>query len=72
MTLYGEVQKIFPQRGSLCLHRLLDLVKFACSRCSLDNTSKLVGCVGNTWAEPLCNGCYGSLLCTSEKYIEAL
>merc|ERR1711964_430939 len=37
-----QVVKIFPQRGYLCLHRLVKPAAFTCNRCSLGKTSKLV------------------------------
>jgi len=56
-----QVLKVFPQRGSLCLHRLLKLATFTCNRCSLGKTSKLVAFTKDKWDEPVCNGCYGYL-----------
>jgi hypothetical protein len=49
--------KGFPQRGHLCLHRLVKLAAFTCSRCSLGKTSKLVAFNKSKWDEPVCNGC---------------
>ncbi len=60
---YNEQTK----QGSLRLYRLVELVKFTRSRCTLVKTSRLVCCVENKWAEPLCNGCYGNLLRTLKK-----
>ena len=71
VTSLGEVEKLFPQRGSLCLHRLVKRANFICSRCSLEKTSKLVAYAKDKSDKPLCNGCYGYLLSTSEKQGEA-
>jgi len=61
-----QVVKIFPQRGYLCLHRLVKPAAFTCNRCSLGKTSKLVAFAKDKWDEPMCNGCYGYLLAASE------
>src|SRR5271170_4435196 len=61
-----QVVKIFPQRGYLCLHRLVNPAAFTCNRCSLGKTSKLVAFAKDKWDEPICNGCYGYLLASSE------
>jgi hypothetical protein len=61
-----QVVKIFPQRGYLCLRRLVKPAAFTCNRCSLGKTSKLVAFATDKWDEPMCNGCYGYLLTTSE------
>ena len=66
-TSLGEVEKIFPQRGSLCLRRLVKRANFICSRCSLEKTLKLVGYAKDEQDKPLCNDCYDYLLSTSEK-----
>lgn len=71
MTPLGEVEKVFPQRGSLCLYRLVKRANFNCSRCTLEKTSKLVAYPKDKWDEALCNGCYGYLQATSEKQGEA-
>lgn len=60
-TPLGEVEKRFPPRGSLCLHRLVNRANFVCSRCSLEKTSKLVAYANDKSDEPLCNGCYGNI-----------
>jgi hypothetical protein len=57
-----EVGKVFPQRGHLCLHRLVKLASFTCTRCGQGKKSKLVAFAKDRWDEPLCNGCYGYLL----------
>ena len=72
MTPLGEVGKVFPRRGSLYLNRLVKLANFTCSRCSLKKKSKLVAYAEDSSDEPLCNGCYGSLLSNSKKQGEAL
>ena len=61
LTPLGEIEKRFPPRGSLCLHRLVKRANFVCSRCSLQKTSKLVAYAKDKWEEPLCNGCYGNI-----------
>jgi hypothetical protein len=61
-----QVVKVFPQRGYLCLHRLVKPATFTCNRCSLGKTSKLVAFAKDKWDEPMCNGCYGYLLAASE------
>jgi len=71
MTPLGEVEKAFPPRRSLCMNRLAKRANFICSRCSLEKTSKLVAYAKDKWDEPLCNGCYGNILSTSEKQGEA-
>ena len=71
MTPLGEVEKAFPPRRSLCMNRLTRRAKFICSRCSLEKTSKLVAYAKDKGDEPLCNGCYGNILSTSEKQGEA-
>jgi len=71
MTPLGEVGKAFRPRRSLGLHRLVKRANFICSRCSLEKSSKLVAYAKDKRDEPLCNGCYGNLLSTSEKQGEA-
>ncbi len=71
MTSLGEVEKLYPQRGSLGLHRLVKRATFICSRCGIEKTSKLVGYDKDERDKPLCNGCYGYLLSISEKQGEA-
>lgn len=70
-TPSDEVEKVFPQRGPLSLHRLVERASFICSHCSLIKRSKLVGYAEDRKDEPLCNGCYGKLLSTSERQGEA-
>lgn len=43
MTPLGEVEKRFPQRGSLFMYQLVKCAIFICNRCTLGKTSKLVG-----------------------------
>ena len=62
-----EVQKVFSQRGYLCLHRLVKCATFTCNRCGLEKTSKLVAFAKNKRDEPVCNGCYGLLLSVDPK-----
>lgn len=71
MTPFGEVEKIFPPRGVLCLYRLVKRATFICSRCNLEKTSELVCYAKEEWEKPLCNSCYGNLLSISEKQGEA-
>lgn len=66
-TPLGEVEKVFPPRDSLCLHRLVQRADFICSRCNLEKTSKLVAYNKDQSDEPLCNGCYGKLLSDTKK-----
>ncbi len=61
-----QVVKVFPQRGDLCLHRLVKPAAFTYNRCSLGKTSTLVAFAKDKWDEPVCNGCYGYLLAASE------
>jgi hypothetical protein len=61
-----QVVKVFPQRGYLCLHRLVKPAAFTCNRCSLGKTSKLVAFAKDKWDKPVCNSCYGYLLAASE------
>ena len=65
-----RVEKAFPRRGSLGLYRLLSLADFTCGRCALEKKSKLVAFTKDKWSEPLCNGCYGSLLSRLEVQSE--
>jgi hypothetical protein len=67
-----KVEKVFPQRGYLCLHRLVKRATFTCNRCGLGKTSKPVAFAKDKWDEPMCNGCYGYLLSDLEKQGEAL
>ena len=71
MTPLGEVGKAFPPRRSLYMNRLAKRTNFICSRCSLKKTSKLVAYAKDNWDEPLCNGCYGNILSTSDRQGEA-
>lgn len=71
MAALGEVERVCPQRRSLCLYRLVRRVDFTCGRCSLEKTSKLVAYAKENWNEPLCNGWYGNLQSTSGKQGEA-
>jgi hypothetical protein len=64
-----EVEKAFPQRGSLCLYRLIKHTAFTCNRCDLEKTSKLLAFAKDKWDEPVCNGCYGLLLSTLEAEV---
>jgi len=61
-----QVVKVFPQRGGLCLHRLVKPAAFTCNRCNLGKTSKLVAFAKDKWDQPVCNGCAGYLLAASE------
>jgi hypothetical protein len=62
-----EVQKAFPQRGSLCLYRLVKLTAFTCNRCRFEKKSKLVAFEKDKWDATMCNGCYGLLISALEK-----
>jgi hypothetical protein len=60
-----EVQKAFPQRGSL---RLVEHTAFTCDRRRLEkNKSKLVAFEKDKRDATMCNGCYGLLLSALEK-----
>ena len=67
-----EVDKVFPPRGPLCLHRLLKRANFTCSRWNLEETSKLVAYNNDQPDEPLCNDCYGKLLSDQKRQGEAI
>jgi hypothetical protein len=60
--LPGEIIKVYPPRGPLRQYRLAASATFACSRCGLQKTSKLVTVVDGKVDALLCNGCYGRLL----------
>lgn len=62
-----EVQKVFFQRGYLCLYRLVKCTAFTCNRCGLEKTSKLIAFAKNKRDEPVCNGCYGHILSVNSK-----
>jgi hypothetical protein len=67
-----QVEKVFPQRGYLCLHRLVKRAAFTCNRCGLRKTSKLVafrqGQMGRTyvqwllWLSTFCSEKQGEVL----------
>jgi hypothetical protein len=59
-----EVQKAFPQRGSLCLYRLVKHTAFTCNRCRPEKISKLVAFEKDKWDAA---SCYGLLLSALEK-----
>lgn len=67
VTPLGEVEKRFPQRGSLFLCRFVKRATFVCNCCTLEKTSKIVGYAKDEGDKHLCNGCYGYLLSASEK-----
>ena len=67
MTPLGEVEKRFPQRGSLFLYRFIKRATFICNRFTLEKISKLVAYAKDEGDKPLCNGCYGYHLSASEK-----
>jgi hypothetical protein len=61
-TLRYEVIKVYPSRGPLQQYRLREATAFRCFRCGRAKTSKLVTVFAESWAQLLCNGCYGWLL----------
>ena len=61
LTPLGELERCFPSRGSLCLHRLIKRANLVCNLCSLGKISKLVAYANDKWDGPLCKDYYSSI-----------
>lgn len=66
MTVRYDIIKTYPKRGPLQQYRLGTICSFSCFRCGQEKTSKLVTVANGSWANLLCNGCYGRLISLHE------
>lgn len=71
MPPQSEFEETFPPRGSMQLCRRVEPSTFTCIRWGQEKRSKLVAFGGNKQDEPLCNGCYGRLLSSTEERTQA-